>query len=62
MSKKPFSDKRWQHISWDGVSFDNSKVTPEQKKKTKEFHELFRKGSSIFEKFMDFECTVHGIL
>ncbi|MDM8244225.1 hypothetical protein [Limosilactobacillus vaginalis] len=44
MSKKPFSDKRWQHISWDGVSFDNSKVTPEQKKKTKEFHELFRKA------------------
>lgn len=44
MSKKPFSDKRWQHISWDGMSFDNSKVTPEQKKKTKEFHELFRKA------------------
>lgn len=43
MSKRPFSDKRWQDNSLAGVTFDNSKVTREQKKKTKEFHELFRK-------------------
>lgn len=43
MSKKPFSDKRWTDASLKGVTFDNSHVTPEQQKKTKEFHELFKK-------------------
>lgn len=43
MNKQLFSDERWKHRSWEGVEFDNSKVTPEQEKKTKEFHELFKK-------------------
>lgn len=42
MSKGAFNDRRWQHTSWKGVKFDNSKVTNEQKKKTKEFHEIFK--------------------
>ncbi|HJF47969.1 MAG TPA: hypothetical protein K8V48_08415 [Limosilactobacillus oris] len=42
MAKKLFSDRRWYDSSWNGVKFDNSKVTPEQKKKTKEFHKLFK--------------------
>ena len=43
MSNKPFTDKRWRDNSLEGVKFDNSKVTSEQKKKTEEFHELFKK-------------------
>ena len=43
MSKKNFSDKRWRDSSLEGVKFDNSKVTSEQKKKTEAFHELFNK-------------------
>ncbi|MBB1086380.1 hypothetical protein [Limosilactobacillus fastidiosus] len=42
MDKKPFSDKRWRDNSLEGVKFDNSKVTPEQKKKTAAFHKLFK--------------------
>lgn len=42
MSKKHFSDKRWWDSSLKGITFDNSKVTPEQKKKTEEFHKLFK--------------------
>lgn len=43
MSNKPFTDKRWRDNSLEGVKFDNSKVTSEQKKKTEKFHELFKK-------------------
>ena len=42
MTKKPFSDKRWRDSSLEGVKFDNSKATPEQKKKTAAFHKLFK--------------------
>lgn len=42
MSKKPFSDKRWNDHSLKGVTFDNSHVTPAQKEKTRQFHKLFK--------------------
>lgn len=42
MAKKPFSDKRWNDHSLKGVIFDNSHVTREQEKKTREFHKLFK--------------------
>lgn len=42
MSKKPFSDKRWNDHSLKGVLFDNSHVTPEQEKKTREFHKRLK--------------------
>lgn len=42
MSKKPFSDKRWNDPSLKGVTFDNSYVTLAQKEKTRQFHKLFK--------------------
>lgn len=42
MSKKPFSDKRWNDHSLKGVLFDHSHVTPEQEKKTREFHKRLK--------------------